>query len=308
MKRCLAFVLGGGGARGAMQVGALRALLEAGYKPDLLVGTSIGAANAAALALYGVNMEGVDALERAWGVAANSYLMDPRLARVWLRTLMSWVNKGADRQVTEFLGAAGIVADLTFEQITGVRLALIGADLTTGQPVIYGQDPRQSVLRGVLASTAIPPWFPPVEHDGRVVIDGGALSNLAIEPALTMGASEIIALDLNDPENKLGSDSGVNQWTGQLLYSLSKRHAQLELELAEARGVPVHHIELRSQPAVPIWDFTSYRPLVDIGYEIAQRSILQWEEARKPRMFIPVRVREFLSRNAPILIPPSQTA
>ncbi len=42
MEKCLAFVLGGGGARGAMQVGAFRALFEAGYKPDLLVGTSIG--------------------------------------------------------------------------------------------------------------------------------------------------------------------------------------------------------------------------------------------------------------------------
>jgi len=41
MKKCLAFVLGGGGARGALQVGALRALFEAGFKPDLLVGTSI---------------------------------------------------------------------------------------------------------------------------------------------------------------------------------------------------------------------------------------------------------------------------
>lgn len=53
MERCTAFVLGGGGSRGALQVGALRALLEAGIVPDLLVGTSIGAANAAGLALWG---------------------------------------------------------------------------------------------------------------------------------------------------------------------------------------------------------------------------------------------------------------
>jgi NTE family protein len=65
MEKCLAFVLGGGGARGALQVGALRALFEAGYQPDLLVGTSIGAANAACLAFWGVNMDGIAALERA---------------------------------------------------------------------------------------------------------------------------------------------------------------------------------------------------------------------------------------------------
>ncbi|HUI87687.1 MAG TPA: patatin-like phospholipase family protein, partial [Anaerolineales bacterium] len=66
MKKCLAFVLGGGGARGAMQVGALRALFEAGLKPDLLVGTSIGAINATGLALWGVDLAGVEALEHAY--------------------------------------------------------------------------------------------------------------------------------------------------------------------------------------------------------------------------------------------------
>ena len=50
MEKCLTIVLGGGGGRGAMQVGALRALFEAGYKPDLQVGTSIGAGNTAGLA------------------------------------------------------------------------------------------------------------------------------------------------------------------------------------------------------------------------------------------------------------------
>ena len=63
MNKCLAFVLGGGGARGAMQVGALRALIEAGLKPDLLVGTSIGAVNATGLALWGVSLAGIEALE-----------------------------------------------------------------------------------------------------------------------------------------------------------------------------------------------------------------------------------------------------
>jgi NTE family protein len=60
MKKCLAFVLAGGGARGAMQVGALRALLEAGPKPDLLVGTSIGAVNAVGLALWGMDRIGTE--------------------------------------------------------------------------------------------------------------------------------------------------------------------------------------------------------------------------------------------------------
>jgi len=66
MEKCTAFVLGSGGSRGALQVGALRALLEAGIVPDMLVGTSIGAANATGLVLWGVNLDGLAALERVW--------------------------------------------------------------------------------------------------------------------------------------------------------------------------------------------------------------------------------------------------
>ena len=59
MKKKLAFVLGGGAARGALQAGALRALLEAGYQPDLVTATSIGAANGAFLAVNGFSLEAV---------------------------------------------------------------------------------------------------------------------------------------------------------------------------------------------------------------------------------------------------------
>src|SRR5512133_356989 len=76
MDKCTAFVFGGGGSRGALQVGAMRALLEAGLVPDLLVGTSIGAANATGLALWGVDLEGLATLERVWDQVANAELLD----------------------------------------------------------------------------------------------------------------------------------------------------------------------------------------------------------------------------------------
>src|SRR5512142_311124 len=99
MKKCLAFVLGGGGARGALQVGALRALLEASFRPDLLVGTSIGAVNAAGLALWGINMRGIESLERAYQDVAASRLMDPRFAEFLLDTLSKRPNHRASRRV-----------------------------------------------------------------------------------------------------------------------------------------------------------------------------------------------------------------
>lgn len=274
MKKCLAFVLGGGGARGALQVGALRALFEAGLKPDLLVGTSIGAVNATGLALCGVNLAGVEALDRIWQDTAGADFMDPYLPRVFLRQILGRPNTQASQKLVQFFESIGVTPDLRFDQISGVRLALISADLMSGQPVIYGQDSDQSVLDGVLASIALPPWFAPIEREGHRIVDGGALSNLPIEPALTMGATEIIALDLDDPGLTLlrNKDGPLNQLE-KLSFAIYGRLVSLETALAEARGVPVHHIALRSPTATYSWDFSNSKELVRTGYEITRRQI-----------------------------------
>jgi NTE family protein len=93
MKKCLAFVLKGGGARGALEVGALRALLEQGYQPDLLAGTSIGAVNAAGLAVWGVDRTGVERLELFFKKAANSKLLEQKAARITLRSLVRGLTR-----------------------------------------------------------------------------------------------------------------------------------------------------------------------------------------------------------------------
>jgi NTE family protein len=283
MKKCLAFVLGGGGARGALQVGALRALFEAGLKPDLLVGTSIGAVNAIGLALWGVNLAGVEALDRIWQDTAGADFMDPHLPRVFLRQILGRPNIQASQKVVQFFESIGVTPDLRFDQISGVRLALISADLVSGQPVIYGQDLGQSVLDGVLASIALPPWFAPIEREGHHIVDGGALSNLPIEPALTMGATEIIALDLDDPNlTLLGNEGGLLSQLEKLSFAIYGRLVSLETALAEARGVPVHRIALRSPIATYSWDFSNYQKLVKTGYEITSRQIPFISPASQP--------------------------
>ena len=292
MSGCLAFALGGGGARGAMQVGALRALFEAGYKPGLLVGTSIGAVNAAGLALWGADLAGVGALERSFQEVANANLMDPRLGRLTLRALSGRPNVHASRRVAEFFIARGISPDLHFDQIANIRLALIGADLDSGQPVIYGEDPTQFVLDGLLASIALPPWFAPVEKDGHFIVDGGALSNLPIEPALRLGATEIIALNLNDQASLSVNGHGLNEYLGKLVFAVTQRQICLETELAEAQGVPVHYLRLRSSPTVPVWDFSTHRDLIGVGYKIATQEISSWANNRQIDIALPRLVTE----------------
>lgn len=290
MEKCLAFVLGGGGARGAMQVGALRALFEAGYKPDLLVGTSIGAVNAAGLALWGANLDGVTALERAYQAVAEAELMDSRLERLALRALSGRPNHHGSRQVREFVSAAGLSPDLRFGHIQNVRLGLVAVDLNSGQTLIYGEDPTQSVLDGLMASIAIPPWFAPVEKEDRFIIDGGAVSNLPIEPAVRLGATEIIALDLNDPASWLGNVRGSNQFADKLVFTVIQRQSYMETAFAEAQGVPVHCMALRSSPPAPIWDFSAYPDLIETGYETASRTISDWHKTDRAEPAYPVLV------------------
>jgi NTE family protein len=169
--------------------------------------------------------------------------------------------------------AAGLSPDLRFGQIENIRLGMVSVDLNSGQTVIYGEDPTQPVLDGLMASIAIPPWFAPVEKDGRFIVDAGAVSNLPIEPAVRLGATEIIALDLNDPASWIGNVRRSNQHADQLIYTVLQRQSYIETAFAEAKGVPVNCVELRSSPAAPLWDFGAYKDLIERGYEIASRTV-----------------------------------
>ena len=275
-EKCLAFALGGGGARGAMQVGALRALIAGGFRPDLLVGTSIGAVNATALALWGMDLAGIEALEQIYHEVAVAGLMDPRLGRPIITALSRGPNNEASQRVAEFFISKGISPNLRFDQLTNVRLALVSADLNHGCPVIYGQYPGQSILEGLLASIALPPWFAPVEKDDRVIVDGSAVSGLPVEPALTMGASEIIALDLSVQVPAIHHADGLDHYLNAFMFTIGQRQACLEAALARAQGVRLRHLHLRSSPPVRVWDFGACASLFQVGYEIAAREIEAW--------------------------------
>ena len=275
MEKCLAFVMGGGGARGALQVGACRALFEVGYQPDLLVGTSIGAINSAGLGLAGVNMDGVAALEKAYQNMAESHMMDTP-GKLVLHTLTGRPFYTSKRARELFI-AVGITPELHFSDIQNVRLGLVGADMSSGQPIIYGMNPNQSVLEGVLTSAAVPPWFAPIENDDQLIVDGGALSLLPIEPALTMGATEIIALDLSGSPTPARSSHKLSQLE-KSVSAFIRREFYLEMALAEARGVPVRYMQLLSTPPIQMWDFSSYQNLLTTGYETASRYLSEWKK------------------------------
>jgi NTE family protein len=268
----LAFALGGGGARGALQVGAVRALLEAGYQPDLLVGTSIGAVNATYLALHGPTLTSLPGLIEAWHDAAAADLLPANYLWLTVRVLFNRAGWRPYHRMRDFFIAHGATPDLRFGDL-GTRLILVAADLNTGRSVLYGADPQQSVLEGLLASTALPPWVRPLEKDGQFLVDGGVVSTLPIEPALVQGAREIIALDLADPREVPVEAHGFGPFLGKLMNTIERRQQEMELALAEARDVPAWRIALQGEQPVPIWDFSHTDELIERGYMIAGEEI-----------------------------------
>jgi NTE family protein len=260
-------VLGGGGARGALQVGALRALLEAELTFDLLVGTSIGAANASFLARHGYSARALNDLEVFWHDAAQADLLPANYLWLTVRTLFNRVGPVVENQVRDFAIAHGLGADLRFRDLPGPRLILVAADLKGGCPRLFGEDPDDLVLDGLLASAAIPPWIRPIAQEDYLLMDGGLVSNLPIEPALAQGATEILALDVLDSRPAGPVAGGLGPFFFHLRYTVQQRHLQLEKRLADLSGVPVHHVRLLPESPVAVWDFPQAPPLIQRGYE-----------------------------------------
>ena len=276
MQKQLAFVLGAGGSRGALQVGALRALAEAGYHPDILVGASVGAVNATYLAVNGIDLTTITRLEEAWLDLRAMELAPSNYLWVSLRVLLNRPTHALSHRLEKFFIEHGLSREVCFRDITGVRLGILATDLNSGSPVLYGQDLEQSVLDGLLASIALPPWISPLEKEGLLLIDGGVISCLPIESALAMGATEIIALDLLDARETLAERPVLGQLISKLVNTVEMRQLELEIALAQARGVAVRRLNLLAQEPVGLWDFRHTPEFIETGYVTTQTAIAAW--------------------------------
>lgn len=273
MDKKLAFALSGGGSRGALQVGALYALLESGLQPDFLIGASIGAVNAAFLALNGFSRDSLDQLTAAWHKADAFELLPANYIWLTVRAMVKRSSSDPSRRLRDFFINHGLTPELSFTDIIRPNLVIVSADLNSGKPILHGTMPEEKILDALLLSTALPPWFMPVRTQERYLMDGGVVSNLPIEPAINYGATHIVALDLIDPREVLGEGDGFRRFLDRLLYSVEQRQIDLELELAEARGVPFLYLDLMGKSPIPFWDFSHTDELIAQGYEITRQAI-----------------------------------
>lgn len=180
----VAFVLLGGGSRGAAQAGALAVALEQGIKPDIIIGVSAGAWNGAYLAVD-PTPERARQLCAIWAGLKTADL----LGGGWWRAAISAVSgrpalygaEGPLRVARRYLEKP------TFEELK-TPLYILAANLTNGQPKLFSSG---RIVPAILASSAVPGVFPPVVLDGQVYVDGGLLEWDACAEALRLGAQTI---------------------------------------------------------------------------------------------------------------------
>ncbi len=187
----IAFVLSGGGSLGAIQAGMLEALLERGIVPDALVGTSIGAANAAFLA-------GEPTLPQAQALSGLWESLKPRQIFPLgpIRTLKALHRDGSLFSTAPLRQLIERHSPYSRIERARIPLRIIATDFADGTEVVFDSGP---VADAVLASTALPGVFPPHQVSGRLYLDGGLVDHVPLAPAIAMGADTIYVLSCGFP-------------------------------------------------------------------------------------------------------------
>lgn len=182
-----AFVLAGGGNRGAVQVGMLAELVERGIRADRVYGASVGAVNGAAYA-GDPTPRGIGHLERVWRSQSGDTIF-PRS-----RSQGPWTYFQQRPAVHSNAGMRRLLEDgLRFERLedSEIPLEVVATSLQDGRERWLSEGPA---IEAILASTAIPAIFPPVAIDDDLLIDGGVVDNVPISRAIEQGATRIYVL------------------------------------------------------------------------------------------------------------------
>ncbi|GAA5030620.1 patatin-like phospholipase family protein [Microbacterium fluvii] len=261
-RRSVAFVLGGGGVRGAAEVGMLQALLERGIRPDLVVGASIGAINGAVLA---ADPEGdvVGRLTDAWtspeaaAVYGNGFFAQlGRLART--RTHLN------SPEPLEHLLRQSLGHDRTFEQLKVPFLA-VAASIERAAEHVFDSGP---LIPAILASASVPGLLPPTEIGGEHFLDGGIVDSIPISPAVDAGARTIYVLQVGRIEQPLEAPRSAAS-TARVAFEIARRH-RFARDVATLPDNVTLHVLPTGGPLVGDHKLASYRRTSTVHDRVAQ--------------------------------------
>jgi NTE family protein len=243
----VALVLGGGAARGFAHVGVIRALEQEKIPIDLIVGTSVGSL-IGALYAYDIN-----SFELEW--TAFSLEKDDLLDYALLSAGMGPIKgERLEAFVNKKIPAVNI-------ESLKIPFAAVATDLNRGTRVVLDHGP---LARAIRASCAIPGVFQPVEHQNRLLVDGGTVDNLPVAVAREKGADIVIAVDISQNVTNFNITNlvDVTLQAVHIMFSENVRQQRRDADVLIAPAVG----------NVAMMDFTQKKRLMQAGIEAGQQA------------------------------------
>jgi len=243
----VAFVLGGGGPLGAYEVGMLKALMERDIRPDLVLGSSVGALNGATIAAD-PTPDAVTRLEQLWvslrerGVFADTLFAQMGTA---LRSRTHLFSNAALRGLLEREFAATRIEDLP------VPFECVAASIERAAEHWFTSGP---LIEAVLASSAVPGLLPAVHIDGEHYLDGGLVDSVPVGRALASGAGTVYVLHVGRLDQPL-SPPRTPREVAVVAFEIARRH-----RLVHALSHPVSGVEVHVLPTGAPGGSTDLRP------------------------------------------------
>jgi NTE family protein len=222
----VAFVLGGGGVLGAVQVGMLRAVLERGIRPDLVVGTSIGAINGSIIAAD-VDRS-LERLEDAW----NS--RDARALTTGMGLRPGRAHVMSTDPIRRML-ARGLAGAASFQDLD-VEFRCCAASVERAAEHWFDAGP---IVPAVLASAALPGLFPAVRIGDEHFVDGGIVNSIPVGQAADAGATDIYVMQVGRIEHPLTPPKSQLD-NARVAFEISRRHRFARDSAALAEGTRLH--------------------------------------------------------------------
>jgi len=265
-----AFVLGGGGMLGAAEVGMARALLEAGVRPDLVCGTSVGAINGAAIAAD-PTPEGAQRLLEMWEALGRTDMLGGslvgRLAGLVSRRTALHGNGALRRMLGDRLPAR------TFEDLA-VPFECVAASIERAREHWFDSG---ELVEPVLASCALPGVFPPVRIGDEHFFDGGLVNSIPLDRAVARGADTVWVLHVGRLEEHLAAPRFLWE-VAFVAFEISRRHRFFSDLERVGSEVTVHVLPtgLPQRPSAT-WSNLRYRDT----NRLAGRAELAYDATRK---------------------------
>ncbi len=274
----VAFVLSGGGNLGAVQAGMLRALYEHEITPDVIVGCSVGAINGAAFAAE-PNQRGLHRLERIWSRMADG---DPDIMpnRGFLPLAVQLARKGESlhsqdglKELLESELLDGAIDDLT------IPFSCVATDIDRAEEHWFQDGP---LLPALLASSALPGIFPPVQIAGRLYYDGGVVREVPIPSAVELGATKIYLLHPGHLESRASEQPPKRPFDVLIHAYWTARANRLQDEIDQLpEFIELIRLPAGSNPQLRFDDFSTGRELAALAYEASSR-FLETGETSEP--------------------------